>query len=735
MDAEPIAVTDLPNESLEAITQILAALFQYHHGIAVDHHFEIMKRLREAAIGIRKQIQEKGRAAVSLTNLDQEHGLQAVIYLSQVNAWLALQSQKQTYGKEPPTRCPACDMPLAQSWTCLACGLELESPYQRMQIRSSSQPAIQFLPFHTALLADPERRRLLFVNCREGHRVVWEVDAEQWSAEAPLSPICLENHHLLMVDQQQNRVFETTLWGKTMWEFKTDTSERHQLLGPRRVALHHRAQDVYLLIADTGNHRILMVDRHHRIHWQYGVKGEPGSAEGFLNAPTDVQLTSEGHVLIADRGNHRVIEVNPDNSLITWQSPEELGLSLPTFAEKLPNHNLLVVDAGNYRVLELNPQGVPEEECVYFNESLDPRFRMDDPLHYFRRENQNILISNGRRIMEIDLIHKHALWVSNLSELRYEGHEDNGHTLDPNPDFVAWIEKQDAAPQVSMALNDILARTSVFQGAPPAFFEALTPYLTLQTFYPEDKIVTQGQTGDAMFILKKGKVQVLKEPDTLLATLETGDIFGEMALVLSEPRSATVKALSNCEIYRLSKWAFETALQPFPEVQAGIQKLAQSRAAITRLKTGKHLSSQEASVVLQALLDQQVERLQQIKAEFSHRSHPVIAFRPLWRLMYNKIEQHVIHEALQAGLSCFELHLHTHNREPMSQLQASHVVGMLQTQGDLLKLHPSPEAIFKDLLDDTLALTLLTRHSQEQILEDLAGMEELAPSEIYSIVF
>ena len=148
MDAEPIAVTDLPNEALEAIAQILAGLFHYRYGIAIEHHFETMKRLRESAIDIRKKIQEHGRAAVSLMNLYEEHGLQAVIYLSQIQAWLALQSQKQAYGKEPPTRCPVCDMPLAKSWTCLACGLELESPYQRMQIRSSSQPAIQFLPFH-----------------------------------------------------------------------------------------------------------------------------------------------------------------------------------------------------------------------------------------------------------------------------------------------------------------------------------------------------------------------------------------------------------------------------------------------------------------------------------------------------------------------------------------------------------------------------------------------------------
>jgi CRP-like cAMP-binding protein len=735
MDDEAIAVTDLPNESIEEIGAILVNLFEYRQAISLTHHFEDKKKLREEAVKLRKTLQEKGRAVVHMNNLYEGHSLHAVIYKSQVEAWLALRSDKIHYGKEPPSRCPACNMPLAQNWTCLACGLELESPYQRMQKRSSSLSAVQNLPLDCALLADPERRRLAFINCRKGHKVIWEIDAEQWSFDAPLSPVYLGQHRLLLVDKLKNRVCETSLWGNIIWEFDTQTSERHRLSAPRKVSIHQRAQDEYLLIADSGNHRILMVDRDHRIHWQYGMMGEPGQDTGYLNMPTDVQLTSEGHVLITDSGNHRILEINPDTNLISWESPASLGLNNPIFAERLTNNHMIVVDAGNYRILELNPQGVPEEECVYFNQGLDSRFRMDQPLHYFRRENQNILLSDGRRIMEIDLIHKHAIWVNTLSDLHYEGHEDNAHTLDSNSEFVAWIEKQDAPPQASLALSDVLARTQVFQGASADFFEVLTPYLTQQTFYPEDKIVSQGESGDSMYILKKGKVQVLREPDILLATLEAGDIFGEMALVMSESRSATVKALSTCEVYRLSKWSFDTAIQAFPDIRAGIAKLAHSRAAITHLKTGRHLSSQAASEVLQNLLDKQTERLQQIKAEFKHRSRPLIAFRPFWRLMYNKIEQHVIHEALLAGSKCFELHIHTQNREPMSSVQAGHVVDLLQSQGELIKLHPSPEAILKGLLGDTLALTVLTKQSREQVLEDLLGVEELAPSELYPIEF
>lgn len=257
---EPIVSTDLPNEAIEEIAQILAALFQYRHGIDIAHHFEVMQRLRQEAVPLRQTLQDKGRVAVKLDKLFEEHSLHVVIYKSQVEAWLALRKEKTLYTKEPPSRCPACDMPMAGSWTCLACGLQLESPYHRMQIRSASQTPMRYLPYHYALLSDPERHRLLFINCREGHRVVWEIDAEQWSVAAPQNALYCGRNRILVADVQTHRVFEVGMFGELLWEFKTDTSERHTLFKPSRVTVYHRAQEEYFLIADTGNHRILMVD-------------------------------------------------------------------------------------------------------------------------------------------------------------------------------------------------------------------------------------------------------------------------------------------------------------------------------------------------------------------------------------------------------------------------------------------------------------------------------------------
>ena len=58
-------------------------------------------------------------------------------------------------------------------------------------------------------------------------------------------------------------------------------------------------------------------------------------------------------------------------------------------------------------------------------------------------------------------------------------------------------------------------------------------------------IVKQGDTGNLMYIILKGEVEVLREDDgeqVILSTLKKGDIFGEMALFSGQPRSATVRS-------------------------------------------------------------------------------------------------------------------------------------------------------------------------------------------------
>ena len=69
-------------------------------------------------------------------------------------------------------------------------------------------------------------------------------------------------------------------------------------------------------------------------------------------------------------------------------------------------------------------------------------------------------------------------------------------------------------------------------------------------------IFYEGTVGSQMFVVLGGKVG-LYQKDTLLASLTVGDMFGEMALISSEPRSATASAIEDSHIFCLDETTFQ----------------------------------------------------------------------------------------------------------------------------------------------------------------------------------
>jgi CRP/FNR family cyclic AMP-dependent transcriptional regulator len=71
-----------------------------------------------------------------------------------------------------------------------------------------------------------------------------------------------------------------------------------------------------------------------------------------------------------------------------------------------------------------------------------------------------------------------------------------------------------------------------------------------------DVIVRQGETGDGMYEILEGKVEVCQEregKDVRLSVLERGDFFGEMAIFEKERRSATVRAMGEVRALTIDK--------------------------------------------------------------------------------------------------------------------------------------------------------------------------------------
>jgi len=93
-------------------------------------------------------------------------------------------------------------------------------------------------------------------------------------------------------------------------------------------------------------------------------------------------------------------------------------------------------------------------------------------------------------------------------------------------------------------------------------------------------IVRQGEEGDHMYVIQKGKAEVLRETggeSVRLSILEDGDIFGEMALFGKESRSATVRAKGEIRVLTVDKRMFLKRVHEDPSLAFQILKKMSER--------------------------------------------------------------------------------------------------------------------------------------------------------------
>jgi CRP/FNR family transcriptional regulator len=93
-------------------------------------------------------------------------------------------------------------------------------------------------------------------------------------------------------------------------------------------------------------------------------------------------------------------------------------------------------------------------------------------------------------------------------------------------------------------------------------------------------IVKQGESGDCMFVIQDGLVEVVSETgqgDVRLALRGKGDFFGEMAVFEREVRSATVRALGDARVLTIDKKNFLSRIYEDPSLAFHLLQTMSSR--------------------------------------------------------------------------------------------------------------------------------------------------------------
>ena len=86
----------------------------------------------------------------------------------------------------------------------------------------------------------------------------------------------------------------------------------------------------------------------------------------------------------------------------------------------------------------------------------------------------------------------------------------------------------------------------------------------LVTFPAGAEILTEGKEGNHMYVVMKGEVAITLK-NNVVATATPGEIVGEMALINSDFRSATVTATTDCQLVLIDQSSFESLLRHVPD--------------------------------------------------------------------------------------------------------------------------------------------------------------------------
>lgn len=105
-----------------------------------------------------------------------------------------------------------------------------------------------------------------------------------------------------------------------------------------------------------------------------------------------------------------------------------------------------------------------------------------------------------------------------------------------------------------------------------------------RTYNEGDYIIREGTEGELAFLIQSGSVEIIKGVDAKelkIADLHVGQIFGEMALIFNEPRSASVRAVTDCNLIVIDRKTFNNKLKRSDPTVRAIVKMLSKRVLET----------------------------------------------------------------------------------------------------------------------------------------------------------
>ncbi|MCW7469315.1 Crp/Fnr family transcriptional regulator [Leptospira kanakyensis] len=153
----------------------------------------------------------------------------------------------------------------------------------------------------------------------------------------------------------------------------------------------------------------------------------------------------------------------------------------------------------------------------------------------------------------------------------YFQQQNTSHATFAYQSYLKHLPNGQFVPQAKLRLQTI---NQPFQ-APPIDYNKFN-----RNYKDSEMIFCEHEPGKELFILQSGKVKISKivnQNEVMLAVLQAGDIFGEMAILDNKPRSASAVAAGDVELLAINKANFEGMVKAQPQLATRLITLLSER--------------------------------------------------------------------------------------------------------------------------------------------------------------
>ena len=145
------------------------------------------------------------------------------------------------------------------------------------------------------------------------------------------------------------------------------------------------------------------------------------------------------------------------------------------------------------------------------------------------------------------------------------------------PKAAAEMIAADGRRWHEVVTEDVLKQSPLFRDGDAVFLEQVIMALKPKQAAAGEQLITKGEVGRELYLIEQGEVEILDDAGGVIKVLTDGDVFGEVGVLMSTPRNATIRTKVQTDLYVLAKSDFSRILRDNPNFAAAIKQVAKER--------------------------------------------------------------------------------------------------------------------------------------------------------------